>query len=80
MSGYTALMQQNEQLAKVKHRRLKEVLEASVSVHHGKILQYYGDGALSIFNSAIDGVKCAVEIQQALQQEPKVDLRIGIHT
>ena len=80
MSGYTALMQQNEQLAKIKHRRLKEVLESSVSFHHGKILQYYGDGALSIFNSAVDGVKCAVEIQQALQQEPKVDLRIGIHT
>jgi TolB-like protein/Tfp pilus assembly protein PilF len=80
MSGYTALMQQNEQLAKVKHRRLKEVLEASVSVHKGKILQYYGDGALSIFNSAIDGVNSAIEIQRALQQEPKVDLRIGIHT
>ena len=80
MAGYTALMQQNEQLAKVKHRRLKEVLEAAVSGHHGKILQYYGDGALSIFNSAIDGVKCAVEIQQTLQQDPKVELRIGIHT
>ena len=80
MFGYTALMQQNEQLAKIKHRRLKEVLETSVSAHHGKILQYYGDGALSIFNSAIDGVKCAVEIQQALRQEPRVDLRIGIHT
>jgi TolB-like protein/Tfp pilus assembly protein PilF len=46
----------------------------------GKILQYYGDGALSIFNSAIDGVNCAVDIQQTLQQEPKVELRIGIHT
>ena len=80
MTGYTALMQQNEQLAKLKHRRLKEVLESSVSGHDGKILQYYGDGALSIFNSAIDGVNCAIEIQKALLQEPKVDLRIGIHT
>lgn len=80
MFGYTALMQENEQLAKIKHRRLKEVLETSVSACHGRILQYYGDGALSIFNSAIDGVNCAVKIQQALQQEPKVDLRIGIHT
>ncbi|HET9277543.1 MAG TPA: tetratricopeptide repeat protein [Flavitalea sp.] len=80
MSGYTALMQQNEQLAKDKRRRLKEVLENSVSSYNGKILQYYGDGALSIFNSAIDGVHCAVEIQQTLQQAPKVDLRIGIHT
>lgn len=80
MSGYTALMQQNEQLAKDKRRRLKEVLETAVSVYNGKILQYYGDGALSIFNSAIDGVHCAVEIQQTVQQEPKIDLRIGIHT
>ena len=80
MFGYTALMQQNEQLAKVKHRKLKEVLEASVPLHQGKILQYYGDGALSIFNSAIDGVNCAIEIQKALLQEPKVDLRIGLHT
>jgi len=80
MSGYTALMQQNEQLALSKRRRLKEVLEASVSGHHGKILEYTGDGALSIFNSAIDGVKCAVEIQRILQQDPKVELRIGIHT
>ena len=80
MTGYTALMQQNEQSAKNKRRRLKEVLEASVSVYNGKILQYYGDGALSIFNSAIDGVNCAVEIQQTLQQEPKVDVRIGIHS
>src|SRR5512141_3062561 len=80
MTGYTALMQQNEQLAKDKRRRLKEILETSVAGYNGKILQYYGDGALSIFNSAVDGVHCAVEVQQALQQEPKVDLRIGIHT
>ena len=80
MVGYTALMHQNEQLAMEKRRRVKEVLETSVAAHHGKILQYYGDGALSIFSSAIDGVHCAVEIQQSLQQKPKVDLRIGIHT
>lgn len=84
MTGYTALMQQNEQLAIAKRRRLKEVLETSVAAFHGQILQYYGDGALSIFNSAVDGVNCSVEIQRELRQEsdagPKVELRIGIHT
>ena len=80
MTGYTALMQQNEQSAKEKRMRLKELLERTIPVYNGKILQYYGDGALSIFNSAIDGVKCAIEIQQTLQQEPKVEVRIGIHT
>lgn len=80
MTGYTALMQQNEQSAKDKLRRLKNVLETSVSLYRGKILQNYGDGSLSIFNSAVDGVNCAVEIQQSLLQEPKVELRIGIHS
>jgi adenylate cyclase len=80
MTGYTALMQENEQLARSKRRRLKEVLEKTIEQFHGKILQYYGDGSLSIFSSAIDSVRCAIDIQQQLQQEPKVELRMGIHT
>lgn len=80
MAGYTALMQENETLARSKRKRLKEVLESSISNFNGKIIQYYGDGSLSIFNSAIDSVQCSIDIQQRLQQEPKVDLRIGIHT
>src|SRR5687768_15955145 len=80
MTGYTALMQENEQLARDKRRRLKEVLELTISQYNGKILQNYGDGSLSIFNSAIDSVGCALAIQQELQREPKVDSRIGIHS
>lgn len=80
MTGYTALMQENEQLARLKRRRLKEVLEKTIEQFNGKILQYYGDGSLSIFNSAIDSVRCAIDVQQQLQQEPKVELRMGIHT
>ena len=80
MAGYTLLMQQNEQLARQKRLKLKEVLEKSVASYNGTILQYYGDGSLTIFNSAIDAAKCAIEIQQALRQPPEVELRIGIHT
>ena len=64
MAGYTALMQENEQLAKAKQKHLKEVLGSCVNDHHGKVLQNYGDGSLSIFSSAIDGVNCAIEIQK----------------
>lgn len=80
MAGYTALMQVNEQLAKAKQKHLKEVLDSTVKNYNGKILQYNGDGALSIFSSAIDAVNSAIKIQKQLQQEPKVDLRIGLHT
>ncbi|MEP6596057.1 MAG: adenylate/guanylate cyclase domain-containing protein [Ginsengibacter sp.] len=79
MTGYTSMMQENEQLARSKRQRLKEILETSIESHNGKILQYYGDGSLSIFNSAIDGVHSAIAIQQQLQQPPKVEVRIGIH-
>jgi adenylate cyclase len=80
MTGYTTLMQENEALAKSKRLRVKEVLEATITKYNGQILQYYGDGSLSIFKSAIDAVNSAVDIQHQLRQNPKVDLRIGIHT
>ena len=80
MTGYTALMQENEQQARMKRKRLKDALENNIERFNGKILQYYGDGSLSIFSSAIDCVHFAIDMQQQLQQEPKVDLRMGIHT
>jgi adenylate cyclase len=78
--GYTALMQTNEEEAKEKRQRHKLVFNHSVEEHRGKVLQYFGDGTLSIFSSAIDCVNCAIAIQQQLNQPPKVDVRIGIHT
>ncbi|MBD0366419.1 MAG: tetratricopeptide repeat protein [Flavisolibacter sp.] len=80
MVGYTALMQENEHLARQKRKRLKEVLEDAVARYNGKTLQYYGDGSLSIFYSATDAVMAAIELQTQWQQEPRVEVRIGIHT
>lgn len=79
MVGYTELMQEDEQQAKKDRDRQREVLENSILQHHGKVIQYYGDGSLSIFGSAIEAVKCAVEIQKELRNEPRVPLRIGLH-
>ncbi len=80
MVGYTALMQEDENKAKFLRDRHRNVLEEIITKHQGKILQYYGDGTLIIFGSAIESVLCAVEIQQELQKEPVVQLRIGIHS
>ncbi len=79
MVGYTALMQTNEQKAKKNRDRHRKVLEKSILDHHGLILQYYGDGTLSVFGSVIEAIECAVEIQQDLQKEPQIPLRIGMH-
>ncbi len=80
MVGYTALMQKDEKKAKSLRDRHRSVLEEVITKHQGKILQYYGDGTLIIFGSAIESVLCAVEIQTELQKEPVIPLRIGIHS
>jgi TolB-like protein len=79
MVGYTALMQENEVKAKSNRDRHRKILNQSIAKHRGEILQYYGDGTLSIFKSAIEAVVCAIQIQVELQKEPKIPLRIGIH-
>lgn len=80
MVGYTALMQENEELAKKLRDRHREILQDKIRAHKGKTLQYYGDGTLSIFDSSIEAISCAVEMQEEFLKDPKVPLRIGIHT
>ena len=80
MVGYTALMQEDEEGARVYRDRQREVLSSLVPLHRGEILQYYGDGTLSIFTSAVEAVKCAVAVQLELRKDPAVPLRIGVHT
>ena len=78
--GYTALMQADEVLAKKKRDRHRTVLHQALNSWNGDIIQHYGDGTLCIFQSALEAVNCAIEIQQQLVQPPEVPLRIGIHT
>ena len=79
MVGYTALMQQNEQLAILKRDRSKKIFEDALEKHDGKLLQYYGDGTMSIFSSAVNAVRSAIEMQTLFLAVPKVDVRIGMH-
>lgn len=79
MVGYTRQMQEDEKKAKDLRDRQRKVIDACILKHRGQVMQYYGDGTLSMFGSALDAVNCASEIQQELNVEPKVPLRVGIH-
>lgn len=79
MVGYTALMQQNETKAIRARDKHREIFNTTTIKYKGQILQYYGDGTLSIFNSVIDSVNCAAEMQILFQSDPIVPVRIGIH-
>ncbi|MDH3245157.1 MAG: hypothetical protein OEM26_11120, partial [Saprospiraceae bacterium] len=77
--GYTTSMQQSEEAAIGQATRHQNVLDELVNKHRGEVLNYYGDGSLSIFSSALSAVQCAMDIQHQLQDVPQVPLRIGIH-
>src|SRR5690349_16566768 len=77
--GYTTMMQRDESLAVASVRKHHKVLEQIIPQFNGEIYQYYGDGSLSIFNSATHAVQCAYEIQKHMLQEPVVQVRTGIH-
>lgn len=78
--GYSAMMQQDETRATIVRERHRAVFDELTERFGGRILQYYGDGTLSIFQSAVAAVECSVEMQKAFREEPTVPLRIGIHT
>ena len=76
--GYTALMERDEKEASLVRNRHREVFQQQHVIHHGEILEYYGDGTLSIFQSGVAAVDCALAIQRALRKGKTVPLRIGL--
>jgi len=51
--------------------RDREMFASFHESYQGRIIQYYGDGTLSIFESVADAVRCAIEFQRALRKDPK---------
>ena len=79
IEGYTALMQRDEaETIKIRNRH-REAFEKITKKHNGTIIQYFGDGTLSIFTSSVESVNCAIELQHEFLKEPLIPVRIGIH-
>ena len=86
MVGYSALAQKNEALSLElleEHRRL---LRPLFTKHGGREIETVGDAFFVEFTSALDAVRCAIEIQKTLftrnasaVQERRILLRIGLH-
>ena len=79
IAGYTAMMQKDENGAKLLRDKYRAVLESCLNDHGGEIIQYYGDGALCIFKSPKEAVLGSGEMQSAFLAKPEVPVRIGIH-
>lgn len=87
VAGYSRLMGGDEEgtLARLKSHR-RELIDPKVAEFHGRIVKTTGDGALVEFASAVDAVRCAVDIQRAMadrnsgvKPEQRIEFRIGIN-
>jgi class 3 adenylate cyclase len=85
--GYSRLMGGDEEgtLAALKSLR-ESLIDPKIAEHRGRIVKTTGDGALVEFASAVDAVRCAIDIQRAMMERnaeiPEdrcIDLRIGIN-
>jgi len=87
VAGYSRLMGVDEEgtLATLKESR-REIIDPKIVEHRGRIVKTTGDGALVEFASAVDAVRCAMEIQRAMAErnahipeDRRFEFRIGIN-
>jgi adenylate cyclase len=87
VAGYSRLMGVDEEgtLAALKACR-RELIDPKIAEHRGRIVKNAGDGALVEFASAVDAVRCAMEIQRgmaergaAIPEDRRIEFRIGIN-
>ena len=86
MVGYSKLSQINEDLALQLLEEHRNILRAIISKHCGCEIETIGDAFFIEFESALEAVRCAVEIQEALHQrnqtapkDKQICIRIGVH-
>src|SRR5215207_8896837 len=87
VAGYSRLIGLDEEgtLARLKELR-QTLIDPTITEHRGRIVKTMGDGLLVQFASAVDAVRCAVEIQRLLPEQNlgtdgvrRIEFRMGIN-
>jgi adenylate cyclase len=87
VASYSRLMGVDEEgtLAALKGLR-KSLIDPKIAEHRGRMVKPTGDGALVEFASAVDAVRCALQIQRAMAEhnatvpeDRRIEFRIGIN-
>jgi adenylate cyclase len=87
VAGFSRLVGADEEgtLARLKALR-RELIDPRIAEHSGRIVKTTGDGLLLEFGSAVDAVRCVVDIQRAmtareggLAENKRLQFRIGVN-
>ena len=85
--GYSRLSAADEDRTLSRLRALRsDLIDPTIAVHGGRVVKRTGDGAIVEFRSAVDAVRCAIEVQAGMVErnaglpyERCIVFRIGIH-
>jgi adenylate cyclase len=85
--GYSRLAGADEERTLARLRGLRsDLVDPAVAAHHGRIVKRTGDGSIIEFRSAVDAVRCAIEVQQGLNErnagvpeDRRIEFRVGVH-
>ena len=84
--GYSRLMGADEHGTLRRLKECRELIQAFIERHRGRVVSWSGDAVLADFASVVESVQCAVEIQRELKaqndsvnERERMDFRIGIN-
>src|SRR5713101_4272770 len=87
IAGYSRLMAENEADTFYRLKDLQaSLITPATERNHGRVVKWTGDGFLGTFDSAVDAVRAAVEIQSGVaaagastEDDRRIRFRIGIN-
>src|SRR4029077_3313521 len=87
VASYSRLAAADEERTLARLRALRsDLIDPTITVHHGHVVKRTGDGLLIEFRSVVDAVRCASEVQNGMVErnaglppERRIEFRVGIH-
>ncbi len=84
--GYSRLMGANEQATLNTLNAYRAVFRGYIAKHEGRVVDTSGDSVLAVFDSVVESIECAIEVQReiasqnlTLDEDRRMQFRIGIN-
>ena len=86
VAGYSRLMGDDEAATVAALDESRAIFRERIAAHKGRVVDTAGDSVLSVFDSVVEAVECAVAVQedlarrnQALPEDRRMRFRIGVN-